>query len=118
MSVTLAAARPPALGALGDRIAIQRRDVSAEDEGGAIATFVPVATVWARVRTLSSSRSQAADGRGVTITHAVVLRYRTDIAPGDRLLFGGRSLEVIAAADLNGRRAWLSCTCSERQVTG
>jgi SPP1 family predicted phage head-tail adaptor len=114
----MAEARPPALGALSDRVTIQHRDVSVEDEGGAVATFVPVATVWARVRALSAGRSPAADGRGVTITHAVVLRYRTDVAPGDRLLCRGLTLEVISAADLNGRRAWLSCTCSERQVTG
>lgn len=118
MSATLGETRPPALGALSDRVAIQRREVSAEDGGGAIATFVPLATVWARVRALAASRSLVADGRGVTITHTVVLRYRTDLAPGDRLVWRGLTLDVISAADLNGRRAWLSCTCSGQQVTG
>jgi SPP1 family predicted phage head-tail adaptor len=111
-------ARPPALGALSDRVQIFRRDISAEDEGGAVVTFVPIATVWARVRALSARPASAADGRGVNLTHSVVLRYRTDIQPGDRLVFTGRTLEVIGADDLNGGRAYLSCTCSEQRVTG
>jgi SPP1 family predicted phage head-tail adaptor len=81
-------------------------------------TFFPLATVWARVRQLTSRMSQAGDGRTASITHSVVLRYRSDIAPGDRLVFQGRNLDVVAAGDLNGRRAYLSCVCSETAVTG
>jgi SPP1 family predicted phage head-tail adaptor len=118
MSFTMAEARPPALGALSDRIEIRRRDVSVEDEGGEVATFVPIATVWGRVRALSARQASLADGRVAAITHSVVLRYRTDVAPGDRLVVAGRILTVIGADDLNGRRAFLSCTCSEQTVTG
>jgi SPP1 family predicted phage head-tail adaptor len=111
-------ARPPAIGALGDRVQIKRRDMSIDDEGGAIVTFVPIATVWARVRALSARQAQAGDGRVASISHSVVLRYRADIKPGDRLVFAGRDLDVVGAADLNGRRAYLSCTCSETSITG
>jgi len=48
----------------------------------------------------------------------VVLRFRTDLAPGDRVVYRGRDLEIAALADINGRRAYLSCQCSERAVTG
>jgi SPP1 family predicted phage head-tail adaptor len=109
---------PPPLGTLTDRVQLLKRDVTAEPEGGEITTFVPLATVWARIRTLSARQSATADGRGVTITHSAVLRYRTDLAPGDRLVFAGRKLDVIGAADLNGRRAYLSLTLSETAVTG
>jgi SPP1 family predicted phage head-tail adaptor len=54
----------------------------------------------------------------VAISHAVVLRFRPDIGPGDRVIYRGRNLDVVSAADLNGRRAYLSCACSETQVTG
>lgn len=108
----------PPLGTLTDRIQLFKRDVSAEPEGGEITTYVPLATVWARVRLLSARPAEAADGRGVVLTHSAVLRYRADFAPGDRLVYAGRKLEVVSAADLNGRRAYLSCTLSETAVTG
>jgi len=116
--IALTEPRSPALGSLRDRVQIKRRDISPEDEGGSVATYVPIATVWARVRELSSTRTQFGDGRGVSISHSVVLRYRTDISPGDHLVYRGRNLDVIAAADLNGQLAWLSCACSETSVTG
>jgi SPP1 family predicted phage head-tail adaptor len=108
----------PPLGSLTDRVQLFKRDVSAEPEGGEITTYVPLATVWARVRLLSARPAETADGRGAVLTHSAVLRYRTDFSPGDRLVYAGRKLELIAAADLNGRRAYLSCTLSESGVTG
>jgi head-tail adaptor len=54
----------------------------------------------------------------VAISHAVVLRFRADLGPGDRIVYRGRNLDVVSAADLNGRRAYLSCACSETHVTG
>jgi SPP1 family predicted phage head-tail adaptor len=108
----------PPLGTLTDRVQLFKRDVSAELEGGEITTYVPLATVWARVRMLAARPAETADGRSVVLTHSAVLRYRSDFVPGDRLVYAGRKLEVIAAADLNGRRAYLSCTLSETAVTG
>jgi SPP1 family predicted phage head-tail adaptor len=108
----------PPLGSLTDRVQLLKRDVSAEPEGGEITTFVPLATVWARVRPLAARPAETADGRTVSITHSAVLRYRTDFSPGDRLVYAGRKLDVVSAADLNGRRAYLSCTLSEVMVTG
>jgi SPP1 family predicted phage head-tail adaptor len=108
----------PSIGMLTDRIAFARKETTAEPEGGQGLVFVPVATLWGRVRTVSSRHSVDADARGVTISHMVVLRFRTDIAPGDRLSVRGRQLFVERAEDIDGRRAFLACACSETQITG
>lgn len=108
----------PALGTLTDRVQLRRREMVPEDAGGHSALYVPMSTVWARVRSLSGRQGQTADGRAVAISHTVVLRFRGDIGPGDRIVYRGRSLDVVSAADLNGRRAYLSCACSETSVTG
>lgn len=108
----------PPLGTLTDRVVLKRRTTTDEDEGGEVALFSPLATVWARVRRLGARAAMEADGRGQTLTHAVVLRFRSDLRPGDRIAYRGTDLEVLAASDLNGRRAYLSCQCSERVVTG
>ncbi len=101
-----------------DRVTLRRREMVSQPEGGHVALFVPLASVWARVRSLRGRQGTSADGRAVEISHAVVLRFRSDIAPGDRILYRGRALDVVSAADLDGRRAFLSCACSETSFTG
>ena len=110
--------RIPPLGTLTDRVALQRKIMSDEPEGGELAVFTTLATVWARVRQLSARASLAEDARGQSVTHSVVMRFRTDLKPGDRLVYRGRNLEIEGLADINGRRAYLSCQCAERAVTG
>jgi SPP1 family predicted phage head-tail adaptor len=114
----VSAEKIPPIGTLTDRVQLLRRDMTAEDGGGHLTLYVPMAKVWSRVRPISGRAGQAADGRAVTISHMAVMRFRSDVKPGDRLLYRGRRLEVVTAGDLNGRRAYLSCACSETQVTG
>lgn len=114
----IADTRPPPIGTLIDRVQLRRRVTTDEDEGGETALFTPIATVWARVRQLSARQDFSSDGRGQAITHSVVMRFRTDLKAGDRILYRGAVLEIAAANDMNGRRAYLSCQCSERVVTG
>ncbi|WP_224701728.1 phage head closure protein [Devosia aquimaris] len=109
--------RPP-IGSMTDRVALKRREMVSQPEGGHVALFVPLASAWARVRSLRGRQGTSADGRAVEISHAVVLRFRSDIAPGDRIVYRDRALDVVSAADLDGRRAFLSCACSETSFTG
>lgn len=108
----------PPLGTLSDRVEFKRREMMGEAGGGHVTLFVPVASLWARVRSLTGRQGTSADGRAVEISHTIVLRFRNDIRPGDRLVYRGRNLDVVSAADLNGRRAYISCACSETSVTG
>lgn len=114
----MSAEKIPPIGTLTDRVQLRRRAVSGEAEGGHDVLFVPVATVWGRVRGLSARQAILTDGRAVEASHAVVLRFRSDVKPRDRMVYRGRTLEVIAAEDMNGRRAYLRCLCSETRVTG
>ena len=108
----------PAVGSLTDRVQLRQKQMTAEDEGGHATLFVPITSLWARVRALSTRQLSEADGRGVSISHSVVVRFRTDVSPGDRFVYRGRQLEVVGTEDLNGRRAWLGCRCVEMGVVG
>jgi SPP1 family predicted phage head-tail adaptor len=110
-------AHPPA-GSLSDRLHFQRRDTGLEDEGGQAPTYLPIATIWGRVRGLSARQAVAADARAALASHSVVVRFRADVRPGDRFLYRGRPLYVLGAEDLDGRRAFLACRCAETAVTG
>lgn len=108
----------PPLGTLTDRVQLKRRESVGDGAGGHERIFAPVSNVWARVRSLTGRQGNTADGRMVTISHSVVLRFRNDVSPGDRIVYRGRNLDVVSTADLNGRRAYLSCACSETSFTG
>lgn len=108
----------PSISGLRDRVELQRRELAPEDEGGHAATFVPVVTLWARVTAVGARGTQIADGRGVSVSHTVVLRHRTDVRAGDRFLYRGRQLSVVSAEDLSGRKRFLGCRCAETQVVG
>ena len=108
----------PPIGTLTDRVQLKRRESVGDGGGGHERLYVPVTSLWARVRSLSGRQGTNADGRAVAISHSVVLRFRSDVSPGDRLVYRGRNLEVVSSADLNGRRAYLSCACSETSFTG
>lgn len=106
------------LGSLTDRVSLQRRVDTSELEGGVTHMFMTVSLVWARVRTLSARIAMAADGRTAEASHSVVVRFRSDVSVGDRFGYRGRWLEVVGVNDLDGRRAWLNCTCAERGMAG
>ena len=108
----------PPIGTLTDRVQLKKRETLAEVEGGHERIFVPLSNAWARVRSLTGRQGTNADGRMVAISHSVVLRFRGDMGPGDRIVYRGRNLDVVSAADLNGRRSYIACACSETQVTG
>jgi len=108
----------PPIGTMTERVQLKRRIPSHEDEGGEAAAYSPIATVWARVQPLAARQMFESDARGQTISHSVVLRFRTDLKPGDRISWRGGELDIEAANDLNGRRTYLACQCSARVVTG
>ncbi|WP_375449547.1 phage head closure protein [uncultured Devosia sp.] len=110
--------RIPLIGTLTDRVQIRRKEMTAQAEGGFTTLYVPMQTVWARVRSLSGRQLERGDGRAVAISHSVVFRFRADVGPGDQIVYRGRNLDVVSASDLNGRRAYLSCACSETSFMG
>lgn len=106
------------VGSLRDRVQLQRRQMERAPEGGHETLFVSLSTAWARVRVRSARLHRDGDGRAAHATHGVMLRYRADLKPGDRIVHRGRVLEILSADDHDGRRAWLSCLCIETSVTG
>lgn len=106
------------IGGLTERVQWQRRTTTPEAGGGHAVDFLSILTLWARVRPIGLSPGVAADARGATASHSVVIRHRSGIAPGDRFLHRGRKLEVLGTEDISGRGKFLACRCVDRQVTG
>lgn len=81
-----------------------------------VATWTPLATVWAEVRDVLPSRAEATQ-QGLTQARnqtRVRIRYRTDVNSSMRLRFGnGRLLQIIGGPAEIGRHEWLEMLCEE-----
>jgi len=108
----------PALGTLRERIEMFRKDQTVDLAGGNIEAFVSLGSVWAKVEQKAGTISSIGDARSVGISHNITIRFRTDLNPGDRIIYRLKTLEVISASDLNGRRAYLVLKCSQIELTG
>ena len=108
----------PPLGSLRERVELQSKTQSIDSAGGHQNSYLPLATVWARVTSLAGSLSILGDARAAKISHSVVLRFRSDLKPGDRIIYRTMPLEIVSAEDLNGHRAYLSCRCLQTSLTG
>ena len=81
--------------------------------------FVPIGDgVGAGDGGWAARQVELADGRGGGDLAHGGAAATAPTAPGDRFVYRGRNLEVLSAEDINGRRQFLGCRCTERAVTG
>lgn len=80
-------------------------------------TLQPIATrptVHASVQPLSTSEQARNAQLGVTVTHQVEIRYRSDVTPDIRLKLGSRVLVIVGApVDVKEAHVLLRMTCRE-----
>lgn len=100
---------------LRDRVTIERVTLVDDGGGGVDETWVPVATVWARVQALRGDERLEADAISGALTHEIHLRWREDIAPDMRLRQGAAIYDLKVVMDPDGRRRLLRCFGEERE---
>lgn len=105
-------------GSMRHRIILQRPSAqSARDAHGERETvWTDVATVYARIRPLSSTESNAAAQRQSSVTHAVELRYSSLVSSIDaswRVKYGARILVIDGLIDEDERKRQLTLFCVE-----
>lgn len=100
-------------GTLRQRVTIQEKPPVSQDSYGAEAPgWAAVATVWARVETLSGREFISRGQEQAEVSHKVTIRFRDGVAPTMRLAWGGRRLEILSVLSDNVRRELL-LMCSE-----
>lgn len=102
-------------GRLRERVAIQAASVTQNTSGEEIPNWATETTAWAQIQqgSISERFSASAGQRASEITHTVRMRYRTDITPKKRLLWGTRVFEILGQMDPDGRTATLLVMCKE-----
>lgn len=83
-------------GDLRHRITIQENRPVKDAEGIVQDSWVDLATVWAALKPLSGRELLAAQALQSETTGTLEIRYRAGIKPSQRVIFGGRVLEILA----------------------
>jgi SPP1 family predicted phage head-tail adaptor len=102
------------------RIAIERPVADTSLDGAGSGTWAPVAQVWAEVQDTLPSRAERL-GEGINIAarpSRVRIRYRADITPDMRFLFGDRIMLIVSGPAEIGRREALEFIVEDYRPRG
>ncbi len=83
-------------GRMRQRIRIEQPVLTPDGLGGNTRDWQVIATVWASIRTRSGDERMAAGQLASQVTHRITLRYREDITPDMRIVFGTRIFAIRA----------------------
>jgi len=95
----------PAATVVGDlrrRVALQAPTDSIDSYGQAIRTWATYATVWASVVSIPGSEPQSALMQSSVTTYTVTMRYRTDVLPIHRMIYGAITLNIVGLSTVEG----------------
>lgn len=82
--------------------------------GEEIVVWAPFAwTYWGRIMAAYGREVTHARGTVALATHRIRLRYAAEIKPKLRLSHGGRTYEILAALDPDGRKVAIDCDVVE-----
>jgi len=103
----------PLIGELRHRITFQIPVVQDDGYGGVERTWQDVCSTWASIQPVSGREYYDAMSIQSSITHRVIIRYRSDITPEMRIVYGERIFEIEAVIDIGARKKYLELLCRE-----
>ncbi len=103
----------PTIGALRHSVTIEAPVDTADELGGFLRGFTPLARVWAQIEALGASE-QFIEQRSEQIRrYAVTIRWREGLESQMRFDFRGRKLLIRSIEDGDEGRRFLKCLCEE-----
>lgn len=101
------------IGDLRHRIKLQTAARVSDGAGGYTVTWTDTATIWASVEPVSGREPYAANQLQGQVSHKVLIRYRTGVSHGMRVLFGTRTFDVQAVLNDKEGDESLTLYCQE-----
>lgn len=101
------------IGDLRHLITIQEPVDVSDGQGGFTRTWSFVDKVWSHIEPLSSVERFQAQGLMPTVTHQIVIRYRSDITTKNRLLHGTRVFNIMGLYNADERDYAIVMHCEE-----
>jgi SPP1 family predicted phage head-tail adaptor len=90
-------------GILRDRVTVQQATENRNRLGESISEWATFTEVWASVQGVSAREFLLAGQQQVEVSHRVKMRYLNGLTPQMRLLWRGRTLEIISILEHENR---------------
>jgi SPP1 family predicted phage head-tail adaptor len=103
----------PMIGDLSQRVTLERYVDAADDSGGFVRSFAPVARLWAKVEALDAQTQFVEQRLEETRSYVVTIRWRDDVASQMRFDLSGRKLLIMGCVDPDQTGRFLKCFCQE-----
>ena len=99
-------------GSLRERVTVQQASESRNALGETVLSWATFAERWASVEGVSSRESLAYGQQQISVSHRVRLRYLTGLTQSMRLVWRGRTLEIVSLLE-HGNRSEHEIICQE-----
>jgi SPP1 family predicted phage head-tail adaptor len=99
---------------LNERITLQKEIKVLDSLGGAVTSWVDIATIWAGIiEELSNDTSKEKDQVQSFIKAKITIRFRTGISTLQRVKYGNRYFSILSAINKDGKNEQLVLKCKE-----
>ena len=101
------------IGRLRHRLTLEAPTRMTDSAGGARQTWREIGKLWAALRDLSGGEKEYAEAESAAKKVEVIIRFREDITPDMRFIYGARMFNISAILDQRGTKRFLTCICEE-----
>jgi SPP1 family predicted phage head-tail adaptor len=95
------------------KVELQRATDTPDTYGERTSAWASYAYPWAEIRPLSARQVEQARSFSDTVTHAITMRYRSDLRQSDRIKYGTRLFQIDGFIEV-GRRVETLIYATER----
>jgi len=100
-------------GMLRHKISLQQELNVSDDAGGYTKTWNTYAVVWAKITPKGARETFTGMKIEHTITHDIIIRYISGVAPKDKVMYNDRELSIEGIVNIDERNVWLKLSCEE-----
>jgi SPP1 family predicted phage head-tail adaptor len=100
-------------GDLNCRVQLQEATETQDGYGAVVKGWATTATPWGEVKDLSGREFFAAQQENAEVTTRIRMRYRAGVMPKMRAIANGRTFDILAVLDPEGRKRELHLMCKE-----
>lgn len=101
------------IGDLRHRIVLQKKEITEDELKQQSETWTDIATVWAAIEPISGRAYFEAKQINAENSTRITIRYRMDVTPHTRAVFGSRVFEIQSVVNPKERRETLVLMCRE-----
>tara|TARA_R100000773_G_C4221020_1_gene119849 strand:+ start:1661 stop:1987 length:327 start_codon:yes stop_codon:yes gene_type:complete len=97
-------------------VTLQSPTVTRDAGGGLTESYTTLATLFADIRPVSGSEKYRQGKLQESVTHEIIVRYRSDIATNYRIVYESRNFNIRNIRNIDERDRFLKLICTEGEA--